>query len=320
LSEFASRLKNTLLRTEAQYITPDYLLSQIKEAQTTRRLYTIPVLAVIPRSGHQLGGSFLFFRKNTSAQPANMVRIPRGTFQMGSPANEPERWNDEVQHSVTVNAFYMGKYEVTQAEYEAVMGTNPSHFKGANLPVENVSWYDAVEFCNRLSQREGLTPAYTIDKSQSDPNNKGEYDTVRWLVTWNPNANGYRLPTEAEWEYAAKGGNGSPGNYTYSGSNSADAVAWYSGNSGGTTQPVGTKERNSLGIYDMSGNVWEWCWDWYGNYASGTQNDPRGPSGAGRVLRGGSWPDSAAIVRSAYRYYDTPSYRNYYIGFRLVRG
>ena len=208
----------------------------------------------------------------------NMVRINGGTFQMGS--NNGYR-DEEPVHTVTVSSFYMGKYEVTQKEYREVMGTNPSNFKGDNLPVEQVSWYDAVEYCNKRSQREGLTPAYTIDKSRKDPNNTSTYDTVKWVVTWNKNANGYRLPTEAEWEYAAKGGNGSPGNYTYAGSNNADEVAWYIGSK---TQNVGTKKPNGLGLYDMSGNVWEWCWDWYGSYSSAAQTDPAGASsGSHRV-------------------------------------
>jgi formylglycine-generating enzyme required for sulfatase activity len=266
----------------------------------------------------------------------DMVRIPRGTFQMGSPSNEPSgRYTNGGQHSVTVNAFYMGKYQVTQAEYEAVMGTNPSYFKDAKLPVERVSWYDAVEFCNRLSQREGLTPAYTIDKGRSDPNNKSEsadtmlwlVDTVRWLVTWNPNANGYRLPTEAEWEYACRAGTTTPfntGNNVTTGNANYDGNYPYNNNAKGTyrerTTVVGSFAPNQFGLYDMHGNVWEWCWDWYGNYPSGSQTDPRGPvSGTYRVLRGGSWYYSAVYVRSANRDNGPPSYRNYDLGFRLVR-
>jgi len=224
---------------------------------------------------------------------------------MGSPANEPGRDSDEVQHQVTVSSFYMGKYEVTQKEYQEVMGANPSNFKGDNLPVEMVSWYDAVEYCNKRSQKEGLTPAYTINGSN---------------VTWNKSANGYRLPTEAEWEYAARGGNGTPGNYTYSGGNTVGDVAWYEDNSGNSTHAVGTKKPNGLGLYDMTGNVWEWCWDWYGAYSGTAQTDPVGAvSGTYRVLRGGCWIISAANTRSANRDGSNPSNWGYNFGFRLVR-
>ena len=172
-----------------------------------------------------------------------------------------------------------------------------------------VSWLEAVEYCNKRSQREGLTSAYTISGSG---NNR--------TVTWNRSANGYRLPTEAEWEYAARGGNGSPGNYTYSGSNNADEVAWHSGNSGSKTQNVGSKKSNGLGLYDMSGNVYEWCWDWYGSYSSVAQTDPTGASsGSYRVGRGGSWGFSAEFARSAGRIDFFPDFRYYYLGFRLVR-
>ena len=189
---------------------------------------------------------------------------------------------------VTVSDFYIGKTEVTQAQYQAVMGKNPSHFKGDNLPVESVSWHDAVEFCKKLSQKEGVT---------------------------------YRLPTEAEWEYAARGGNQSKG-FEYSGSSSIDGVAWYSSNSGSKTQPVGTKQPNELGIYDMSGNVWEWCSDWYDSnyYKNSPSNNPTGPSsGSFRVLRGGSWGSRAKSCRVAYRNYSGPERRFDRSGFRVVR-
>jgi formylglycine-generating enzyme required for sulfatase activity len=190
--------------------------------------------------------------------------------------------------------------------------------------VETVSWYDAIVFCNKLSVAEGLSPAYSIAGS-IDPSDWGAVPTSN-NATWDAavivsGSNGYRLPTEAQWEYAAKGGDGSPGNYTYSGSDNVDAVAWYSGNSGSMTHEVGKKAANGLGLYDMSGNVWEWCWDWYGAYTNQAQTDPTGPaSGANRVLRGGGWYDSAVLVRSAYRYYNfSPDYRGNFIGFRLVR-
>jgi formylglycine-generating enzyme required for sulfatase activity len=243
--------------------------------------------------------------RNTAAQPpANMVRVEGGTFQMGTASGGGS--NERPVHTVNIKSFYMGKYEVTQREWQAIMGNNPSYFKGDNLPVENVSWFDAIEYCNKLSIKEGLTPAY-----------RGSGDNI--ICDWN--ANGYRLPTEAEWEFAAKGGIKDLLTAAYSGSNSVDAVAWYDGNSGRSTHTVGTKAANSLGIYDMSGNVWEWCWDWFGNYSSGSQADPRGhSSGAYRVIRGGGWSASAAYVSSANRDYGcTPSYRSHGLGFRLVR-
>jgi formylglycine-generating enzyme required for sulfatase activity len=200
----------------------------------------------------------------------------------------------------------MGKYEVTQKEWVEIMGSNPSEFKGDNLPVEMVSWHDVIEYCNKRSLREGLTPAY-----------RGSGDTV----TCDLSASGYRLPTEAEWEYAAKGGvNGAYLTYSYSGSNSVDSVGWYEGNSGDRTRPVGTKQPNDLGIYDMSGNVWEWCWDWYGDYPGGSQTDPAGPaSGSARVLRGGGYFNSAQDLRSATRHSYPPAYGDSHRGFRFVR-
>jgi formylglycine-generating enzyme required for sulfatase activity len=236
-----------------------------------------------------------------------MVLVEGGTFRMGS-ANGYD--DAKPVHTVTVRGFYMGKYEVTQKEWLELMEENPSCFKGDNLPVETVSWYEAVEYCNRLSLREGLTPAY-----------RGSGENITCDFT----APGYRLPTEAEWEYAAKGGNKAPAVYEYSGGNSVDRAAWYSWNSGSSTHPVGTKEPNDLGLYDMSGNIYEWCWDRYGSYSSWDQTNPAGPSspassGVNRVLRGGSWYDSAAYVRSANRGFNTPSARHSgLLGFRLVR-
>ena len=261
--------------------------------------------------------------------PVNMVHIQGGTFTMGSPANEAGRDDDEIQRQVTVSSFYMEKYEVTQREYQEVMGTNHSNFKGDNLPVERVSWYDAIEYCNARSRKEGLTPAYTIDKSRSDSNNTSERDTVRWLVTRNPNANGYRLPTEAEWEYACRAGTRTPFS---TGNNITTSLANYNGNypyigAEGMygayrekTAVVGSFAPNPWGLHDMHGNVVEWCWDWYGKYASGSQTDPVGASsGSERVLRGGSWYSAAQYVRSAYRHGSTPTYRSYDLGFRVAR-
>ena len=232
-----------------------------------------------------------------------MIFVQGGTFQMGSNSGDSD---EKPVHTVTVNDFYISKYEVTQKEWKEVMGSNPSYFKGDNLPVEQVSWYDAVEFCNKKSRKEGLTPCYSGSGKS---------------ITCNFNANGYRLPTEAEWEYAARGGNKSKG-YKYSGSNTIGDVAWYSSNSGNKTHQVGTKQANELGISDMSGNVWEWCWDWYDNdyYSSSPRNDPTGPSsGSYRVLRGGGWRNGGLSCRVANRISTYPGNGCNYSGFRIVR-
>jgi len=254
----------------------------------------------------------------TGKSGVEMVFMKGGRFQMGSTDGDSD---EKPVHTVIVKDFYMSKYEVTQKLYQEVMGTNPSHWKGDNLPVERVTWYEAVEFCNALSRKEGLTPVYTINKSRKDPNNKSSYDDIKWTVTWNQNANGYRLPTEAEWEYAA--GGGASNRTKYAGNNYESSLgnyAWYTSNSGSKTHPVGEKQPNSLGLYDMSGNVWEWCWDWYGDYSSSTQTNPAGPSsGSDRVLRGGSWSNDATYCRVAYRGDGYPSDGNYGYGFRILR-
>jgi len=234
--------------------------------------------------------------------PAGFVRIQGGTFTMGS-TNESGRENDETQRRVTVSSFLMSRYEITQREYQEVMGTNPSRFTGdLDRPVEQVSWFDAVEYCNRRSQREGLTPAYTMSGTN---------------VTWNRNTNGYRLPTEAEWEYACRAGTTTAYN---TGANISNNTGWYRANSGNTTRPVGQLPANAWGLYDMHGNVLEWCWDWYGAYSAGAQSDPTGASSwSARVVRGGSWGNSADYVRSANRFNYTPSIQHYSLGFRVVR-
>jgi len=243
--------------------------------------------------------------KVTTITPEGMILVPGGTYQMGDTRNEGDS-DEKPVHSVTLRSFYIGRYEVTQKEWVEIMGGNPSEFTGDNLPVEQVSWYEAINFCNALSDKEGLERYYTVN---------GE------IVTQNAGKKGYRLPTEAEWEYAAKGGltgSGSPS--TYSGSDNIEEVAWYYGNSGNTTHNVGTKAANELGIYDMSGNVYEWCWDWYGEYSSSPQTNPHGPaSGSYRVLRGGSWLNLALDCRSANRFRYLPDYRNTYFGFRLAQ-
>jgi formylglycine-generating enzyme required for sulfatase activity len=241
-----------------------------------------------------------------------MVWINGGRFTMGSPPEDAEghAW-EEKPHRVTVSSFFMGKYEVTQKEYQEIMGNNPSHFKGVKLPVERVSWYDAIEFCNRLSLLKLLIPAYTIN---------GEN------VTWNRRANGYRLPTEAEWEYACRAGTDTPYN---TGRNITTDQANYDGTYQYITRgiyrqrttTVGTFEPNLWGLYDMHGNVWEWCWDWYEwEYPAEEQFDPAGPhSGSTRIVRGGSWPYAVITARSGKRGYYAPSARDYATGFRIVR-
>jgi formylglycine-generating enzyme required for sulfatase activity len=246
--------------------------------------------------------------------PELMALIPAGTFRMGNITEHPEGLVAESPvHEVTITRpFLMARTEVTQAQYEAVMGSNPSHFKGPDLPVERVSWYEAVEFCNELSRQEGLDPCYS-----------GSGSSILCDFT----ANGYRLPTEAEWEYACRAGTETDfytGNMTHSGSSpldpALDRAGWYDGNSGSRTHPVGEKEPNAFGLYDMHGNVSEWCWDWYGSYASSPAGDPRGPaSGSSRVLRSGSWDYIARYCRSAYRNTTNPVSRSYIFGFRLVR-
>lgn len=258
--------------------------------------------------------------------PNNMVLIKGGTFTMGSSANDPRRESEEIQHQVTVNSFYMGKYEVTQKEYEEIMEENPSYFIGDNLPVESVTWYHAIIYCILRSQNEGLTPAYTIDK-KIDPNNKNDKDTIKYTVTWNKNANGYRLPTEAEWEYACRAGTTTPFN---TGNNITIAQANYNGsdsfikNANGDarekTTPVGIFAPNPWGLYDVHGNVYEWCWDWYGDYSSGSQTAPVGAvSGTDRVIRGGCWAGPRGDLRSSSRFYSPPDSESRIIGFRLVR-
>ena len=217
-----------------------------------------------------------------------------GTFQMGAWGKTLDGCDSDEKpaHSVTVSTFWIGRCEVTQGLWEAIMGSNPSYFKGANLPVEQVSWDDCRRFLERLNNRKvelGLESTAYFD-----------------------------FPTEAEWEYAARGGNKSQ-NYRYSGSDDIGAVAWYYNNSGSQTHPVGQKRPNELGLYDMSGNVWEWCRDWYGSYSSSSQTNPTGAaSGSYRVLRGGSWDFNAQFCRVSDRDYFTPDSRNYFLGLRLV--
>ena len=238
-----------------------------------------------------------------SGSEIGMVRIPEGTFQMGNTGTNGGL-NETPVRSVTISRdFLMSTYEITQKQYEEVMGTNPSNFKGENLPVESVSWYDAVEYCNKLSEMEGLEKCYS---------GIGKNIVCDWYAT------GYRLPTEAEWEYAAKAGTTTD---LYSGDvTNLYNIGWYRGNANSTTQEVGQKAPNDFGLYDMSGNVWEWCWNWYADYTSTPEADPKGPnSGYSRVYRGGSWDEDAHECRSANRAKRDPQYGYSEVGFRVVR-
>jgi formylglycine-generating enzyme required for sulfatase activity len=269
--------------------------------------------------------------------PFEMVRLPGGSFIMGAtkdkkhPNYDPEARDDETPHEVTLSPFLIGKYPVTQRLWTAVMEKNPSYFleNGEEKPVEQVSWYDAAVFCNRLSRIAGRKPCYWDEQGgvfglKSKVWELPNEGRVRCDYT----ADGYRLPTEAQWEYAARGGlsalpvgEGWVG-ARYAGSDVLETVGWFDKNSGGSTRPAGLLLPNEFGLYDLSGNVWEWCADWYGAYKNTTNPDPTGPEqGDGRVLRGGSWDNpvaSAQSGRTACRGNGWPDYRYGYIGFRLV--
>ena len=248
------------------------------------------------------------------ATPLLMKQITATSFIMGSSAEERGRYNGEwLPHPVAFTKnFTMGIYEVTQAQWRAVMGTNPSLFRGDNRPVENVTWFDCVRFCNRLSRLQGKTPVY---------------NEVNWIA--NLSANGFRLPTEAEWEYACRAGTTTRffhGDVLTLDDGCApdtphDPYMWWCGNAGNQTHDVGLKSPNARGLYDMHGNVWEWCQDWWVYpYNRGFQVDPIGqPSGSYRVFRGGGWDSNARLCRSAVRTGGVPYYRSDYLGFRVVQ-
>ena len=245
----------------------------------------------------------------------NMILVEAGRFEMGK---------NRDKHFVTIgNDFYISKYQVTFAEYDEFYedeGKKKPDDKGwgrGNRPVINISWYDAIEFCNWKSKKDGYEEVYIINKKVEDKLNKSINDNKKWTLNCDFDKKGYRLPTEAEWEFAAKGGNKSKG-YIYSGSNEIKEVARCYVKNGSKTHPVGNKESNELGIHDMSGNVEEFCWDWYDTYVNSSYS--KGPNtGSFRVGRGGSWNSNSLNCRIASRYSIDPSFSYDDNGFRLTR-
>ena len=277
-------LENTQLAKVVLVKDPNYKEQQVAVTSVTPAIPTTPTTSS--------SGNRTFTVNGVSFE---MIAVKGGTFTMGGTSEQGSdaESDEKPTHSVTLSDYYIGKLEVTQELWRAVMGDEPTYNggwtdeygKGTNYPAYRVSWNDVQEFIRKLNQKTGAN---------------------------------FRLPTEAEWEYAARGGNKSNG-YKYSGSNSIDDVAWYTSNSGSKTHPVGTKSPNELGIYDMSGNVWEWCQDWKGSYSSGSQTNPQGQSsGSPRVLRGGSWRNNAEDCRVSDRNADPPGHRILNVGFRLA--
>lgn len=251
-----------------------------------------------------------------------MIEVEGGTFWMGD-ASEDAHKDDKPVHEVQLDTFCLGKYAVTQALWEEVMGENPSKFLGKARPVETISWHDCIEFCNQLSLKRGYVPVYELDKNRNDPHNKNSMQN--YWVRWIPDTNGFRLATDAEWEYASRGGR-VQSEMEYAGSSSLKKVGWYNENSAGMSQPVGLQAPNELGLYGMSGNVWEWCWDWYNGkyyqkcFDQGIASNPYGAeSGYGRVGRGGRWGSGASNCRVVCRLNSGPSLRNGNLGLRLAR-
>jgi formylglycine-generating enzyme required for sulfatase activity len=273
------------------------------DSWTTLVIFPLPCSPYLYFDTNNPAISSRFYRLVQQSVTTNMIPISPGTFTMGSPTDEVDRWLDETQHTVVLTCgFYIGTYLVRQADYLALMGVNPSHCKGTNYaqctlncPVEMVSWNDATNYCAQFTQQEAAAG--------------------RLAPGWE-----YRLPTEAEWEYACRAGTTTRFSYGDDpGYVNLGSYAWYCDNSGIETHPVGQKLPNPWRLFDVHGNVGEWCQDWYGNYPSGTVTDPQGPdTGQHRVYRGGSWSHSGGWCRSAQRFHNSPTTTSDLVGFRMV--
>ncbi|MBZ0197529.1 MAG: formylglycine-generating enzyme family protein [Ignavibacteriales bacterium] len=299
---FAVKTAESTLTTASE-TTAGSAAEYMKPPQLRRRKAQFP--AVTPLLILFFLPVFLLIPTVVSGQGMELVFIEGGSFVMGCYDPSLDCDDDETElRDVTVYGFYISTTEISQGVYDEVMGRNISLIKEPTLPVNNVSWYDAIEFCNKLSLKHKLNPCYII---------KGR------KVTCNFSANGYRLPTEAEWEFAARGGNLSKG-WLFAGSNDPFTVGWFKENSAGRARPSKQKAPNELGLFDMSGNLWEWCWDIYGPYEQTEVIDPKGAEkGGSRVLRGGSWYYESSVGRNSNRFSATPDTRSVTFGIRVVK-
>ena len=269
--------------------------------------------------------AFQSYRISEDMPYTEMIRVEGGTFLMGSEddgTKEASKMN-QPSHEVEIGDFYLGQFLITQELWERIMGPEDDRFDfvGSRHPADRISWYNAIEFCNLLSEKTGLSPVYDIDKQSQGI--ESEYNTTQWLVEKKSGANGYRLPTEAEWEFAARGGKYGK-SFLFAGSNDPNEVGWYGygdkKNSHNTTHDVGMKSPNELGFFDMSGNIYEWCWDWFDDYSKNPLKNPQGPeTGIYRVLRGGAWITFPRFCYVFNREYGTLARQRNYRGFRVAR-